>query len=118
MKTVKVVLSIFLIAVVILTSSSCKKCKNESPRARIINNGTKVADVQIKTSGGNTENINGIAAGTASAYRSFAPGETTFTINVDKVDYVKTVQMSDCFEYDIAIDSSNNITTNATDRND
>jgi hypothetical protein len=97
--------------------SSCKKCKGEDPRARVTNNGTKVASVQIKTSNGNTENINNVAAGTSSEYKTYAAGEVTFTITVDKINYVKVVSMAQCYEYNIAIDANNNITTTPTDRN-
>ena len=97
--------------------NSCTKCSGEQPRARILNKGTKTADVQIKTSGGNIVNINGVAPGTTSAFSSFAPGSTTLTITVDKVNYVRIYPMAECFEYDIAIDANNNITSNASDRN-
>jgi hypothetical protein len=114
LKTAGVVLIAFLF---IISLSSCKKCKGEAPRARIINNGTKVASVQIKTSDGNTENINNVDPGKSSDYRSYAPGEITFTITVDKATTVKAVQMTQCFEYNIAIDANNTITTSPTDRN-
>ena len=107
-----------MLVLLVISFSSCKKCKNEDPRARVTNNGTAVASVQIKTSNGNTENINNVAAGTSSEYKTYAPGEVTFTITVDKVNYERTVPMASCFEYNIAIDTNNNITTTPTDRND
>lgn len=116
MKAIKI--GVLVIMALSLTISGCKKCKNEDPRARIINNGTKAVSVQIKTSGGNTENINNINPGSSSEYRSFAEGLTTFTISVDKINYVKDVVMDECFEYDIAIDANNNITSTPMDRND
>lgn len=104
--------------VAISSLSSCSKCKNEDPSARIINNGTEKASVQIKTSGGSTTNINNVDPGTSSDYASYAAGSVTFTITVSSNDYVETVQMEDCFNYDIAIDANNTITTTAVDRND
>jgi hypothetical protein len=98
--------------------AACKKCKNEDPRARIINNGTNKASVQIKTSNGNTVNINNVDPGTSSDYSSYAPGNVTFTITVNGNNYEKTVDMQECFEYDIAIDQNNNITSIPRDRND
>lgn len=98
--------------------SSCDKCDGENPRARIINNGTKEASVQIKTTGGNTENLNNVPVGTSSDYRSYSPGSITFTITVDKAVREETVQMSECYEYDINIDANNNILTTPRDRND
>jgi hypothetical protein len=101
----------------VMTIASCKKgCDGEDPRARIINNGTHKASVQIKTSGGNTVNINDVEAGSSSAYSSYAAGQVTFTLKVSNVDYAKTVVMSQCYDYDIAIDSNNNITTTAIGR--
>lgn len=97
--------------------TSCKKCKNEDPSARIVNNGTEKASVQIKTTGGNTVNINNIEPGTASPYSSYAPGITTFTIVVGNNELVETVKMEECFNYDIIIDSNNNILTKTYDRN-
>ena len=76
-----------------LSATSCKKCKDEDPRARIANNGTQVASVQVKTSGGNT-------------------------VNVNNVDYAKTFDASKCHEYTVAIDRNNVITIADTDRND
>ena len=101
-----------------LLASGCKKCKNEDPRARITNNGTQKASVQVKTSGGNTININNVDPGTSSAYASYAPGEVTFTIVVSNASYVKTTTISQCYEYDIAIDQANVITVSGEDRND
>lgn len=101
-----------------ISLGSCKKCQNEGPRARVANNGTKDASVQIKTSGGNTENINNVSTGTSSEFRSYAPGLTTFTVTVDRNIYEKAIQMEECFEYEIAIDANNIITSVHKDRND
>ncbi len=108
------VTSLFLI-----TMQSCKKdCDGENPRARIINYGTHKASVQIKTSGGNTVNINDVEVGTSSAYSSYASGEITFTLKVDNVDYVKTVPMFKCYDYDIVINPANNVTVTSASRED
>ena len=109
--------TIFLFALLALSLSSCKKCKNEQPGARIINNGTQNASVQIQTSNGNTVNINNVDPGTSSSYSNYAAGQVKFTLKISGVDYEETVQLSNCFYYDIAIDSNNNITTVAIDRN-
>lgn len=118
MKNIKFVLTILLAGLFAITMNSCKKCRNEDPRARIINNGTQKASVQIKTSNGNTVNINNVDPGTSSAYSSYAAGLVTFTITVSSINYVKTFDMRECFDYDIAIDGNNNITSTPTDRND
>lgn len=117
MKNMKYLVLILLLSVASIGLNSCNKCKGENPSARILNNGTEKASVQIKTSNGNTVNINNVDPGTASPYSSYAPGEIVYTITVANVNYVETVLMADCFDYDIAIDANNNITTTAIDRN-
>ncbi|MCX6231278.1 MAG: hypothetical protein NTZ33_07020 [Bacteroidetes bacterium] len=118
MKKFKTILTILTIFIIFISVNACKNCDGESPRCRIINNGTKVISVQIKTSGGNTENINNIQSGIISDYRSFAAGITTFTISVGNEVAEVSLQISNCYEYDIAIDKDNIITTNARDRNE
>jgi capsid portal protein len=118
MKKLKFLFPMILMGLLSLTMNSCKKCKNEDPRARVINNGTNNASVQIKTSNGNTVNINNVDPGTSSPYSSYAPGIVTYTIKVSGIDYVKTVDMTLCYDYDIAIDGNNNITSLSIDRND
>ena len=117
MKTLKLSAFICLIVTILFTFNSCKNCKNEQPRARIINNGTNKASVQIKSSNGNTVNINNVEAGTSSPYNSYPGGQVTFTITVQSNNYVKTEILTECFDYDIAIDNNNVITTVAIDRN-
>jgi hypothetical protein len=118
MKSLKFSLTIVLVVLFAITLNSCKKCKNEDPRARIINNGTEKASVQIKTSGGNTVNINNIDPSTSSAYSSYSSGQVTFTITVSSNNYVKTFDLGQCYDYDIAIDASNDITSTPIDRNE
>ena len=117
MKIGKFLLLALLASFFALGASSCKKCKGEDPRARITNNGTQKASVQVKTSGGNTVNINNVDPGTSSDYANYAPGQVTFTITVSNVNYVKTTDISTCFQYDIVIDRANVISVNGTDRN-
>ncbi|WP_426059465.1 hypothetical protein [Hymenobacter sp. B1770] len=105
-------------SVILLSASGCKKCKGEEPRARITNNGTQKASVQVKTSGGNTININNVDPGTSSDYANYAPGQVTFTITVNNTNYVKATDISTCYQYDIVIDKANTITVNGVDRND
>ncbi len=109
--------SCLLLSLSLIVLNACSKCDNEDPRARIINNSLSKASVQIQTTGGNTININNIDPGQASSYDSYAPGMVTFTIKIKNVDYVKTVEVKKCFDYDIAIDNNYNITTTPIDRN-
>ena len=96
----------------------CSKCDNENPRSRIVNNGTDKASVQIKTSGGNTENINNIQPGQSSEWRSFAEGTIEFTVAIQgQADQVLNVAMATCWEYAITIDSNNVVSSIPTERN-
>ena len=117
MKSIKFLLTTALVSLFIITMNSCKKCKDEDPRARIINNGTQVASVQIQTSGGNTVNINNVDPNTTSAFSSYAAGQVTFTFKLNGTNYAKTVDLGKCFEYDISIDANNIVTSNPIDRN-
>ncbi len=117
MKKITLLLSGLALTAVLL--NSCKdKCDGENPRARVLNNGTAVASVQIKTSEGNTVNINNVEPASASAYAEYAPGEIVFTITVGKILVIDTVTMANCYEYDIAIDAVNHIITTPKNRND
>ncbi len=117
MKKFKIIISLLLSAIMLFSIASCKKCRKEDPRARIFNNGTIKASVQIKTSGGNTVNINNVDPGTASDYSSYDKGMVGFTITIDKIKVEKTIEMAECYDYDIAIDPNNNITSLPIDRN-
>ena len=117
MKKIKFTLLIVLAGLFAITLNSCKKSVNEDPRARIINNGTQKASVQIKTSNGNTVNINNVDPGTSSAYSSYAAGQVTFTITVNNNNYVKILNIGIGYDYDIAIDANNIITSISIHRN-
>ncbi len=117
MKKIKFILMIVLAGLFAITLNSCKKSVNEDPRARIINNGTQKASVQIKTSNGNTVNINNVDPGTSSAYSTYAAGQVTFTITVSSTNYVKVLDIGNGYDYDIAIDANNIITSISIHRN-
>ena len=117
MKKIKFTLMIVLAGLFAITLNSCKKSANENPRARIINNGTQKASVQIKTSNGNTVNINNVDPSASSAYSSYAAGQVTFTITVNNSNYVKILDIGNGYDYDIAIDANNNITSISIRRN-
>ena len=96
---------------------SCGGCKDEPPRAQILNNGTVEVSAQIKTSGGNTENINNITPGTASSFKSYSPGEVTFTITPKNgTDLVKKVVVENCMDYSIVLNQDNQIIVTPTER--
>jgi hypothetical protein len=119
MKKITNVFAIIMVMVLTLTVGSCKKCKNEDPRARIINNASVKASVQIQTTGGNTTNMNNVMPGSTSDYSSFSAGDVVFTVSVgNKVNVVTSVKMEKCFEYDIAIDENGAVNSTAKDRNE
>jgi hypothetical protein len=111
MKKIQITLLIVLAGLFTIAMNSCKKTELQDPKARIINNGTQKASVQIKTTNGNTVNINNVDPNTSSAYSSYAAGQVTFTITVSNNNYVKTLDIGKGYNYDIAIDATNNITS-------
>lgn len=117
----KVNLLIIMILVGIASLSSCKKkCSGENPTAKVLNAGTNKVSVQIKTSGGNTTNINNIEPNMASPEVSYAPGIVTFTITVGNSSIppvVSTVDMASCYDYTIKIDANNAVVSLPTQRN-
>lgn len=116
MKIQKLIPVVFLSLTLFTALESCKKCKDEPPRARITNNGTDKVSAQIQPLAGNTVNINNIDPGTSSAYSSYAAGQVTFTIKRNGTDYVEVDTLSNCMDYEIAISDANVITTTATER--
>src|ERR1041384_7081160 len=105
---IRKILTLVFAAIIAVNFYSCKKCKGEKPRARIVNNGTAKSTVQVKTSGGNTSNINNVDPGQTSDYASYDAGNVEFTITVgNKSTVVYNAEMKECFEYDIEIDANN-----------
>lgn len=92
-------------------------CDEENPEARITNNGTGKASVQIQTSGGNTVNINNIEVGATSAWTSFSPGNCTFTVAIQGVadPIVKVINLTYCKRYEIKVNSNNTISFTTSD---
>jgi hypothetical protein len=93
-------------------------CDGENPSVIFTNNGTGKADIQIKTSGGNTENINNVAPGTSSDSRTFAPGDIQFTIAIQGVTgpVVYTLHSASCYDYIVTVRSDNTVTSSGTER--
>jgi hypothetical protein len=103
----------------ILVFDSCKNCRRENPRARIVNNGSDKVSVQVKTTGGNTVNINNILAGNQSDYAFYAPGIVQFTIAFQvAADTSFSVTMAECWEYDILINANDKVSSVPADRNE
>jgi len=104
---------VILISCICLSIIGCGTCDGENPSILLINNGTGKADIQIKTSGGNTENLNNIGTGELSKRQSFAPGETEFTIAIQGVDtdILYILYSSSCYDYNVTIHPDNTVTS-------
>ncbi|OSY89092.1 hypothetical protein WH52_00060 [Tenacibaculum holothuriorum] len=110
-------ISLVVFTLVSLTFYNCSGCDNENPTVKVTNSGTEEVSIQVKTSGGNTENLNNVAPGNSSAPRSFAPGEITYTIVLkDKTELVEKVTVGYCADYTVTIDKDNKITTSSVER--
>ena len=96
----------------------CDSCDDENPSVQLVNNGTGKADIQIKTSGGNTENMNNIEPGTRSERRTFDRGDIEFTISIQGVpdDIVYILQANTCNDYTVTINSDNSVTSSGEER--
>lgn len=115
-KMEKISLMLFLLLSVFYIS--CSSCDGEDPSVILRNNGTAKADIQIKTSGGNTENINNIMQGGVSDKRFFAPGEIVFTIAIQGVNdpVVYNLITTSCEDYIVTINPDNTVSANGTNR--
>lgn len=106
-------LSIIILQSFIILSIGCSDgCDKQDPTVKLVNNGTSKADIQIKTSNGNTENINNIEPGSSSEKRSFAPGAIEFTISIQGVQDPIEYQISTiyCNDYTVTINDDNSVT--------
>lgn len=114
----KKILIVFLACFSLLINNGCDSCDNENPSVQVINNGTDKADIQIKTSGGNTENINNILPSTASERRTFAYGNIVFTMSIQGVndDVVYTLQTLTCKDYTVKINPDNSVSSSFDNR--
>ena len=76
----KNVLSLLAI-ILMLVGAGCSD-NNNPPKFRMRNDRVTQASAQIKTSGGNTININNVAPGTSSAYQTVAEGQIDITVTI------------------------------------
>lgn len=118
LRTVRTTVQLVALLFIVGLSGCTETCSNEEPRAKITNNGTAKASVQIKTSGGNTENINNIETSQTSEWRSYAAGQTEFTVAIQGVspETEITVNMLECWEYDIQINAVNQVSSSLQER--
>ena len=112
------ILALFISLCLFFSLISCASCDGENPSVLLTNNGTGKADIQIKTSGGNTENINNIEPGTSSERRTFDPGDIEFTISIQGVndDIVYVLKANDCNDYTVTINPDNSVASSGKER--
>ena len=93
-------------------------CDGENPSVVLTNNGTGKADIQVKTSGGNTININNVQPGTSSTSQTFAPGDIEFTIAIQGVadPVLYTLHSASCYDYVVTVNSDNTVTSSGNER--
>ena len=114
MKTIALCISLCIS----LSFIGCDSCDGENPSVQLVNNGTGKADIQIKTSGGSTENMNNVEPGTSSERRTFDPGDIEFTISIQGVndDIVYVLQTNVCYDYTVTINPDNSVTSSGQER--
>ena len=112
------IVALFISLCVCLSLISCDSCDGENPSVQVVNNGTGKADIQIKTSGGNTENMNSIEPGTTSERRAFDRGDIEFTISIQGVqdDIVYVLPANYCNDYTVTINPDNSVTSSGQER--
>lgn len=80
-------------------------CSDDPPQFRVRNDRPSKANVQVKTSGGNTININDVQPGTVTAYQTAAEGviEATATIQNETVSPSISFQAGNDGSYTIIV---------------
>jgi hypothetical protein len=98
------VLFLFVIGLA-FSQFGCSSDPEDPPRFRIRNDRTTKANVQIKTSGGNTININDVQAGQTSGYQEAAAGqiEATAVIQGEAVSPTVTFNASTNATYTVVV---------------
>ncbi|HLV42692.1 MAG TPA: hypothetical protein VKY37_10460 [Brumimicrobium sp.] len=101
--------TILIFSILIFIFTSCAKCKDDDPKARVLNKGTGSVDVQIKSTDGNIVSISDLASGSVSSLKEYSPGATSFKYKIEGVEKTETITLNTCTSYDISINSDNEI---------
>ena len=109
----KIISCLLFLSLTVIMYACSDSCEGENPTVQLFNGGTDKADIQIKTSGGNTENVNNIEPGNYSEKRSFDPGEIEFTIAIQGVNdpIVYYLIIDYCTENIVKINEDNSVTS-------
>jgi len=108
---------LFALSLVTLLATSCKKCNNDDPTARIINNGSGSADVQIKAADGNLVQISDLTSGSISSTKEYVPGTATVKYAIGGEDKTESISLETCTDYDITINSENKLVIFSQEKN-
>ena len=74
---------IFLVLAFLATTLiACSGDDDTPPTFRVRNDRATDASMQVKTSGGNTININNVKPGVTTAYQGVAPGQVDITVDI------------------------------------
>jgi hypothetical protein len=116
MRTTKLFLMIALAGLIAFTIGSCKrKCKNDAPEAAFVNNSDSLVGVQIKEGGGHqTLTDPEVPPGTTACECTYNVGDLIYSITVNDTTYKKTISVSTCNIYRVAMDKDNIFTVNIT----
>jgi hypothetical protein len=106
MKTISI---FFTLAIFTFLASSCNKCNNDDPTARILNKGTGSAEIQITAANGNIVQISDLSTGSISSSKEYAPGNTTVKYTIGSLEKTEVIALSSCTDYDISINSDNKL---------
>ena len=116
MRSTKPFLMIVFAGLISLTMGSCKrKCKNDAPEAAFVNNSDSVVGAQIKEGGGHqTLTDPEVPPGTTACGCTYNVGDLIYSITVNDTTYKKTISVSTCNIYRVAIDKDYKFTVNIT----
>lgn len=103
----KVIILFFTLTVFTHLMTSCAKCNNDNPTARVLNKGTGVADIQITAANGDIVSIADLASGSISSTKNYASGTTTISYTIENTEKVESFVLNTCTSYDISINSDN-----------
>ena len=97
--------NVLIVVVGVILLISLQACSDDPPQFRIRNDRSTKANLQIKTSGGNTININDVEPGTVTAYQQAAEGsiEATASLQGETISPMVSFNASNDESYTIIV---------------
>ncbi|MDP2302419.1 MAG: hypothetical protein Q8N03_08350 [Ignavibacteria bacterium] len=86
----KKIIGVILFLGIIILSVGC--ADDPDPKFRILNDRSEKANVQIKTTGGNTININDVSSGQITDYQTAAEGNVEVTAVIQGESFAPTIK--------------------------